>query len=242
MAVCRIQRECIRSGHEFLIGHKRAHRVTYAIVCDTKPEDAGNNNRSKVREKVSQHNLRTQLLDLIFEAVNPSGRKGFKETHKKHDKVDVKVNGIQKVETCVGAVNERKAKANGTLHGSKFRLGPLAKVNGVSGGRKGSLQETKPRVNTQQEEVEEQEPDPVLSTRKCSHDHRPSTKDKTESSKVKISDCDSFEMSQVSQGGKDGESRDKGKHGVGSGNDKGVERRRFITFAVGTKSCHDTKL
>jgi len=71
-------------------------------VCDhERPDDSGG-----------------KTFKLSKDIVGPSTSKGFKESDQNHDKVDVKVDRAQKVQTGVHAVNERKNESNyGQSHG-----------------------------------------------------------------------------------------------------------------------------
>mmetsp|Transcript_24574 Transcript_24574/g.46744 ORF Transcript_24574/g.46744 Transcript_24574/m.46744 type:complete len:240 (+) Transcript_24574:1016-1735(+) len=74
-----------------------------------------------------------------------------------------------------------------------------------------------------------------------SENHGPSSKDKTEASKVKLFDRHALQVRQVTQRGKHCKTRDEGKKRVGAGDDKRVQGHRTVAVVVGAKGSHDTE-
>lgn len=216
-------------------------KITY-VVSDTKPKAASDNDRSKVRRKVGVDRSFSELSHLFFKSKDPSGRKGLKEADEKHDKVDVKVNDVQKVETRIRTVDDAKQEANEAHHCRKGRLAVFTQVDGIRSGGERTFQQPETRIDSKKKEVKEQETHPVNSSWKSTHDNGPSSKDKRESSKRQVLDCNSFDVGKVAKRSKDSKATNEGEHGVGAGNDEGVENSGFVSLVVGTKGCHDSKL
>mmetsp|Transcript_21183 Transcript_21183/g.45964 ORF Transcript_21183/g.45964 Transcript_21183/m.45964 type:complete len:227 (+) Transcript_21183:776-1456(+) len=101
--------------------------------------------------------------------------------------------------------------------------------------------ERKRAVNTKEEEHDEKEANPVLSSRECTEGNGPAAEDETEGCILKFGNILSLQHGEVAESCEYGKSSNKTKHGIGDGYDTTVQERRFIGLAKRPIGSHDTK-
>lgn len=96
--------------------------------------------------------------------------------------------------------------------------------------------------NSEEEQVEKDQADPVDTSRQSVEHDGPGSKHESKSSIRQVSDGDTtLKVGEVTEGRKDGESTDEGKHRVAEGDDARVQDGGFVSLAVGSIGSKDSK-
>ena len=111
----------------------------------------------------------------------------------------------------------------------------------VQGDAEWCLQDGEARVDSQQEEIKEEQSDPVFSTLESSKDDGPSSKNKGESSVWDFVDVHTLAVGQVSHCSENGKATQEGEHAIGNTDDSRVCKSWFSPGAMATICRHGSE-
>lgn len=244
----------IRSVHDLLdvdVGNSEACEVETKQTDETGPDgdargesvpqNAAKDDSTKVGNLEGINDGRTLAFALSDDVVGPGTSVCFKESDQEHDEINVKVNCVKEDEAGVGSVHDGEEETDTRHTESEPEAGDLLEVDSIVHDGDEGLQKGKGGVNTQQEQVEEDQSDPVDATRELVEDDGPGSENEVESTVIQFGNGLSFQEGEMTEGGKDGETSNEGEHGVRQRNDGGIGDGGFIARAMASKGGQDTK-
>lgn len=198
--------------HTKYVEHNQASKASNdrgLCIADAEPQHAGQKHRPMGCDHEGEDQTRAEVVDLLVNVVEPSGRGALSKANQEHDKIDVVVNDIQEHQACIGGVE----KAGEKRHQNHAQGGdPLVNATQeycITKTGQGGLEEGEGAVNAQAEQHEEEQTDPMDASGERAKDDGPATKNQTKPRDAKIVYRGVFEVGQVTERRKDGEPGNK---------------------------------
>ena len=81
-------------------------------MLDAKKKNNGHDDGHQRARHVNVNGLFTKSLVLLFPTEEPTNGSAFHASNEKHAKIDIKVNGVQKVNARVGGIDQARKEAS----------------------------------------------------------------------------------------------------------------------------------